>query len=58
MEKVAQYRQLAIECHEKAASAHDSRTRMTYEDMAQLWESLAEERLKMLEDRLRREKPN
>ncbi|HSC18892.1 MAG TPA: hypothetical protein VLC74_08260 [Rhizomicrobium sp.] len=45
MEKVRQFRQRATECRVAAARASTAEIRSRYEDMAYIWEKLADERL-------------
>jgi hypothetical protein len=45
MEKVREFRQRATECRVSAAHASTAEIRSRYEEMARIWEKLADERL-------------
>jgi hypothetical protein len=45
MQKVREFRQRATECRVSAAHASNAEIRSRYEDMARIWEKLADERL-------------
>jgi DNA-binding IclR family transcriptional regulator len=44
MQKVLQYEQIAAECREMAAQIKNPRYKKQLEDMAEVWERLAQER--------------
>jgi hypothetical protein len=45
MQKVRELRQRAVECREMAATAKPSDVQAHYEEMARIWDKLAQERL-------------
>lgn len=45
MQKVREFRQRATECRVAAAHASNAEIRSRYEEMARIWEKLADERL-------------